>query len=81
MTESSIPAGAHIGHVHLKVADLERAIWFYRDLMGFDIVVRDGDEAAFLAAGDYHCAAHERRGSVCGAGPGEHTEGPRDSRR
>jgi catechol 2,3-dioxygenase len=50
----SIPAGAHIGHVHLKVADLERAIHFYRDLMGFDLLMRFGDQAAFLSAGGYH---------------------------
>jgi catechol 2,3-dioxygenase len=50
MTGGSIPAGARIGHVHLKVADLDRAIRFYRDLMGFDLVARLGDEAAFLSA-------------------------------
>lgn len=54
MTEASIPAGAHIGHVHLKVADLERAIGFYRDVMGFDLLHRFGDQAAFLSAGGYH---------------------------
>jgi catechol 2,3-dioxygenase len=54
MTEGPIPAGARIGHVHLKVADLDRAIRFYRDLMGFDLVARLGDEAAFLSAGGYH---------------------------
>jgi catechol 2,3-dioxygenase len=54
MTDGPIPAGARIGHVHLKVADLDRAIRFYRDLMGFDLVARLGDEAAFLSAGSYH---------------------------
>jgi catechol 2,3-dioxygenase len=54
MTKGSIPAGARIGHVHLKVSDLERAIRFYRDLMGFDLLMRFGDEAAFLSAGGYH---------------------------
>jgi catechol 2,3-dioxygenase len=54
MTDESIPAGAHIGHVHLKVADLDRAIHFYRDLMGFDLLTRFGDQAAFLSAGGYH---------------------------
>jgi catechol 2,3-dioxygenase len=54
MTQESIPAGAHIGHVHLKVADLDRAVHFYRDLMGFDLVARLGDQAAFLSAGGYH---------------------------
>ena len=43
-----------IGHVHLKVADLERAITFYRDVMGFELQQRYGDQAAFLSAGGYH---------------------------
>src|SRR5579884_3501289 len=50
----SIPAGAHIGHVHLKVSDLDRSIHFYRDLMGFDLIARYGTQAAFLSAGGYH---------------------------
>jgi catechol 2,3-dioxygenase len=54
MNNGTIPAGARIGHVHLKVSDLERAIRFYRDLMGFDLLMRFGDEAAFLSAGGYH---------------------------
>jgi len=54
MTKRSIPAGTRIGHVHLKVSDLDRAIRFYRDLMGFDLLMRLGDEAAFLSAGGYH---------------------------
>jgi catechol 2,3-dioxygenase len=54
MAHEPIPAGAHIGHVHLRVSDLDRAIGFYRDLMGFDLLVRLGDEAAFLSAGGYH---------------------------
>jgi catechol 2,3-dioxygenase len=45
---------ARIGHVHLKVADLERAIGFYRDVLGFGLTQRYGDQAAFLAAGGYH---------------------------
>jgi len=43
-----------IGHVHLKVADLERAIAFYRDVLGFDLTQRYGRQAAFLSAGGYH---------------------------
>jgi catechol 2,3-dioxygenase len=43
-----------IGHVHLKVSDLERAVAFYRDALGFSITGRLGDRAAFLAADDYH---------------------------
>ena len=43
-----------IGHVHLKVADLERAIGFYRDVLGFELMQRFGRQAAFLSAGGYH---------------------------
>ena len=43
-----------IGHVHLKVADLERAIAFYRDILGFALTQRMGTAAAFLGAGGYH---------------------------
>ncbi|MDX1662089.1 MAG: VOC family protein [Gemmatimonadota bacterium] len=45
---------AEIGHVHLKVADLERAIAFYRDALGFELTQRYGRGAAFLSAGGYH---------------------------
>jgi catechol 2,3-dioxygenase len=54
MSSGSIPAQTRIGHVHLRVADLDRAIRFYRDLMGFDLLMRFGEEAAFLSAGGYH---------------------------
>src|SRR5207245_1059782 len=43
-----------IGHVHLKVAELERALGFYRDVLGFEVTQRLGRDAAFLAAGGYH---------------------------
>ncbi len=43
-----------IGHVHLKVADLDRALTFYRDVLGFELMQRYGREAAFLSAGGYH---------------------------
>jgi catechol 2,3-dioxygenase len=43
-----------IGHVHLKVADIERSMAFYRDVLGFRLVTTYGPQAAFLAAGDYH---------------------------
>jgi len=46
--------GARIGHVHLKVADLQRAIDFYHGVLGFSITQRIGDSAAFLSAGGYH---------------------------
>ncbi|WP_372804448.1 VOC family protein [Loktanella salsilacus] len=48
------PAATRIGHVHLKVADLERAIAFYRDVLGFEVTMRYGKQAAFLSAGGYH---------------------------
>lgn len=48
------PAGTSIGHVHLKVADLERAIAFYRDVLGMELTARYGSQAAFLSAGGYH---------------------------
>src|SRR5436309_885471 len=43
-----------IGHVHLKVADIERALAFYRGVLGFELTQRYGQEAAFLSAGGYH---------------------------
>ncbi len=48
------PAQTRIGHVHLKVSDLERALEFYRDLLGFELTTTYGDQAAFLSAGGYH---------------------------
>ena len=49
-----IDAGVRIGHVHLKVADLERAVGFYSGVLGFEVTTRYGRQAAFLAAGGYH---------------------------
>ncbi|MDP2801036.1 MAG: VOC family protein [Phreatobacter sp.] len=49
-----VPAGTRIGHVHLKVADLDRALAFYRDVLGFSLMQRYGDQAAFISAGGYH---------------------------
>ena len=43
-----------IGHVHLKVANIERALWLYRDILGFEVTQWYGDEAVFLSAGGYH---------------------------
>ena len=51
---SILPKETRIGHVHLKVADLERAIGFYQGVLGFDLVTRYGAQAAFLSAGGYH---------------------------
>ncbi len=50
----TLPAGAGIGHVHLKVADLERALGFYCGVLGFELVTRHGSQAAFVSAGGYH---------------------------
>ena len=54
MADYIIPAQTRIGHVHLKVADLDRALGFYRDLLGFSLVTKYGNEAAFISAGGYH---------------------------
>jgi catechol 2,3-dioxygenase len=54
MKEASIDPGVVIGHVHLKVADLERALAFYQGVLGFELTARYGAQAAFLAAGGYH---------------------------
>jgi len=50
----SIVAGTRIGHVHLKVADLDRALGFYCDVLGFDLMQRHGSAVAFISAGGYH---------------------------
>jgi catechol 2,3-dioxygenase len=50
----TIDPGVNIGHVHLKVSDLDRAVDFYRDVLGFEEMTRMGDQAAFLSAGGYH---------------------------
>ncbi|HSM14306.1 MAG TPA: VOC family protein [Thermoanaerobaculia bacterium] len=49
-----VDPGVRIGHVHLKVADLERALGFYRDVLGFEVTQRYGPGAAFVSAGGYH---------------------------
>lgn len=50
----TVPAKTRIGHVHLKVADLERSLRFYRDLLGFEVTLFYGNQAAFISAGGYH---------------------------
>jgi catechol 2,3-dioxygenase len=52
--DKSIDSGVRIGHIHLKVANLERALHFYRDVLGFDLTQRMGNSAAFVSAGGYH---------------------------
>jgi len=51
---TAIDPRVSIGHVHLKVADLDRALGFYRGVLGFAVTARMGDQAAFLSAGTYH---------------------------
>jgi catechol 2,3-dioxygenase len=53
-TPYTVPAGTRIGHVHLQVTDLDRALAFYRDLLGFEVMLLAGGQAAFLSAGGYH---------------------------
>ena len=48
------PAGTGIGHIHLQVTDLDRALGFYHDVLGFTVTQRFGGQAAFLSAGGYH---------------------------
>ena len=54
MGKTSIDSRVRIGHVHLKVADLQRALDFYCGVLGFELTQRYGDEAAFVSAGGYH---------------------------
>jgi catechol 2,3-dioxygenase len=54
LTPRPIDPGARIGHVHLKVADLDRALAFYCGVLGFELMQRYGDQAAFVSAGGYH---------------------------
>lgn len=54
MKEYKIPIQTHIGHVHLKVSDLNRALGFYSDLLGFEVTTMYGNQAAFISAGGYH---------------------------
>ncbi len=49
-----IASGTRIGHVHLKVADIERALGFYCGVLGFELVQKLGNQAAFISAGGYH---------------------------
>lgn len=53
-TTQPIHPESRIGHVHLKVADLDRALTFYRDVLGFEVTQRYGSQAVFLSAGGYH---------------------------
>ena len=50
----TVPANTRIGHIHLKVSDLDKALAFYQGLLGFEIMQRHGSSAAFISAGGYH---------------------------
>jgi catechol 2,3-dioxygenase len=54
LKDMAIASGTRIGHVHLKVADLARALEFYHGVLGFEVTQRLGNSAAFLSAGGYH---------------------------
>jgi len=49
-----VPSGTRIGHVHLKVSNLQRSLDFYCGLLGFELITTYGDQAAFISAGGYH---------------------------
>ena len=54
MSDYQIPAQTRIGHVHLKVSDLQRSLDFYCGLLGFELMMKYGTQAAFISAGGYH---------------------------
>jgi catechol 2,3-dioxygenase len=65
----TIPSQTRIGHVHLKVSDLERSLKFYKDLLGLEIMQQYGDSAVFLSAGGYHHHIGLNTWHSKGAGP------------
>lgn len=64
-----VPAQTRIGHVHLKVSDIERSLKFYRDLLGFEVMQYYGDSAVFISAGGYHHHIGLNTWHSKGAGP------------
>jgi catechol 2,3-dioxygenase len=54
MSSYTVPPGTRIGHIHLKVSDIDKALAFYQGLLGFEITQRYGPQAVFLSAGGYH---------------------------
>ena len=64
-----VDSATDIGHVHLQVADVERSIGFYRDVLGLNLRQRMGGQAAFLAAGDYHHHVGVNTWNSRGGGP------------
>ncbi len=69
MHNYTVPAGTRIGHVHLKVSDLDRALGFYQDILGFELQQRYGNQAVFLSAGGYHHHIGLNTWESKGAGP------------
>jgi catechol 2,3-dioxygenase len=65
----SIDPRVDIGHVHLKVSDIDRALDFYSGVLGFEVMLRQGDEAAFISAGGYHHHIGLNTWESKGAGP------------
>ena len=65
----TIDPAAQVGHVHLKVSDLDRSLTFLRDVLGFEVQERMDDEAAFLSAGGYHHHIAANTWHSRGAGP------------
>lgn len=66
---ATIHPETRVGHIHLKVSDLDRAIAFYRDVLGFELTQRFGEQAAFLSAGGYHHHVGLNTWHSRGAGP------------
>ncbi|APX13479.1 VOC family protein [Tateyamaria omphalii] len=66
---AQVPAETRVGHIHLKVTDLNRSIAFYSDVLGFALTQRYGDQAAFLSAGGYHHHIGLNTWHTRGAGP------------
>jgi len=64
-----VPPQTRIGHVHLKVSDLERSLSFYRDLLGFEVMQQYGSQAVFVSAGGYHHHIGLNTWHSKGAGP------------
>jgi catechol 2,3-dioxygenase len=65
----TIPAQTRIGHVHLKVSNIERSLKFYQELLGFQVTQRYGDQAVFISAGGYHHHIGLNTWHSKGAGP------------
>lgn len=74
-SDYSIPATAVIGHIHLKVADLDRSLKFYCDLLGFKCISKMGNDAAFISAGDHHLIGLNTWYSKNSEPPSNHTTG------